>query len=157
MRPFIHPNQCHTCQIGKQRLIYTAWKRIGRRFAENVTDMRTGCNLNTATALPYAKAHFQIFATPNVHVLIVRANFEEIALVDGEQPAGHCWRIERLCGIVFTQFDLFGAQCEPPKLQIPIEGAPMQFEAFHVRESIIVYDVNDGTHDSFSISIYHRQ
>lgn len=50
--PLVHPNQRHSCQVRIQNVRHAAGECVGRRFPKYVSDMRTRCYFNAATALP---------------------------------------------------------------------------------------------------------
>lgn len=43
----------------------------------------------------YPEGDLQILAAPDIHFLVVSANFEEVLAVSSEQPTCHCWRSAR--------------------------------------------------------------
>lgn len=62
---------------------------VGGAFAEDVSDMGAGYNLQGAAAHPGLEGQLQILAAPDVESGIVGAQAIEELPVDGEQSSGH--------------------------------------------------------------------
>jgi len=50
--PLVHPNQRHSCQVCVQHVRHATGECVGRRFSKYVSNMRTWCYFDAATALP---------------------------------------------------------------------------------------------------------
>lgn len=52
--------------------------------------------------LNYPEGHFEVLASPNVHVAVVGAQLVEVVLVDAEQSPCHGWSPARVKGSNIT-------------------------------------------------------
>lgn len=68
--------------------------RVG--ISENVAKVGARRCDKSPTTCPNTERNLEVFTSPTIHFLIVRANLIEVVLVDGEKTTRHCWRIYRI-------------------------------------------------------------
>lgn len=119
---------------------------------------RTGNRLYCATTLPNAEGHFQVLATPSVHLLVIAAALPEVFPVDSKQSPCH----RRTVGGANVHMTVlaFGSlpfpfmlwHIDPVKMPVPREASDLEgiVSVGGVVEILCVNYVNDRHHNARS-------
>jgi hypothetical protein len=99
----------------------------------------------------YPETHLEVLAAPDVHPFVVRAEFVEVLLVDGEEAAGHGGGAQRGGAVVVATLHLSLGYSVPSEVQLPVESTPGHVRRRYVLERFVRDDVDDGTDDRLPV------
>jgi hypothetical protein len=99
----------------------------------------------------YPETHLEVLAAPDVHPFVVRAEFVEVLLVDGEEAAGHGGGAQGGGAIVVATLHLSLGYSVPSEVQLPVESTPGHVRRRYVLERFVRDDVDDGTDDRLPV------
>lgn len=118
------------CKLNTLKSLVLAEKRLASHIILTINDPRASKAKSQAThrtAIPfdsfkenlfngtllvsqrstYAKRHFNIFCTPNVHPSVIRSKLKKEVTIDGKSAANVCWCTYRCSAIVFRTPQFF--------------------------------------------------